>query len=853
MRRVIVIAAAIVGAVVIFAGAILFYAATNLNSIIAERRQTILDKVSTALGRPLHADDIKVSFGWGIMADVTGVQVADDPDISKKPFIEASNVYARLELLPLLARRIEVTEVVLEKPVIRIVQTRDGTFNVSTLGRKKIHTEQESGEGEAENENEGGGAGGKGGGPNEESPMAEAGRAPAALGSLLVRNFSINDGTLTFQTEGAPESATVNNIDLKVRDFGFQAPFTAAFTFAALSDQQNFDLSATIGPLVSNGVLDIDAIPLTGKAKVGPILLSQLETIPMLAKLIPPKLSVSGPLSFEATADGNIQSIKFTVSSDLSAPGIAFGDSFTKPADTPLKVSAEGSQTDSGVAVTLANVTLGDLEAKATDIKVGGGTTSAHLDTNNFDIASLAKIVPVIGKYNVAGKTEIHAGATFAHRKLSGDGTVALAGFGFLIPDQKLPPLSNITGNIQLAGTSADFGPLTFNLGAQQATLKAHVDQFQPLVMSYELNAASVRLADLVPSRPPDEVLNQVFAKGALSIGSMTGPTLDSDITSPSGNLANVPYQKLRLSISLANKITRVTMLKLKAFAGDIVATGDTRLEPSAPMEASISFTNLDVQQALAAQKAKAAGTVRGTLGGNINLTGKVGPFDQMKPTLKGSGKLVLTNGKLIGVNIGGQALKKVQHLPAIGNLVPKEVVQNHPELFSDPDTDIQLASLTFVLADERITSHDVKMQTLDYNLLGDGWIDMDKNVDVAGRIVLSPQFSKELIEQKKEVAFIANKDGQIDIPLQVVGQLPKPQVLPDVTQLAQRAGGNAMQGQGQKYLGKVFGKKGLPGGLSKFLGGDSSNGGSSGSGNNNSGGNSNPPPNPLDQLKKLF
>ena len=85
MRRVIVIAAAIVGAVVIFAGAILFYAATNLNSIIAERRQNVLDKVSTALGRQVHADDIKVSLGWGIMADVTGVQVADDPD-----YLEAS-------------------------------------------------------------------------------------------------------------------------------------------------------------------------------------------------------------------------------------------------------------------------------------------------------------------------------------------------------------------------------------------------------------------------------------------------------------------------------------------------------------------------------------------------------------------------------------------------------------------------------------------------------------------------------------------------------------------------------------------------------------------------------------------
>ena len=847
MRRVIKIAAAIVGAVAIFVGAILFYAATNLNSIIAERRQTILDKVSTALGRQVHAEDIKVSIGWGILADVTGVQVADDPDISKKPFIEASNVYTRLQLMPLLARRIEVTEVVLDKPVIRIVQTRDGTFNVSTLGRKKIHTEEESRQGEGEG----------GGGANEESPMAEAGKAPSVLGSLLVQNFTINDGTLTFETEGAPESATVNSIDFKVRDFVFNAPFTVAVTFAALSDQENFDLSATIGPLVSNGVLDVDAIPLTGTAKVGPILLTQLETIPMLAKSIPPKLSISGPVAFEATADGTLQSVKFNVSSDLSAPAIAFGDTFNKPADTPLKISAEGSRTDSAVAVTLANITLGDLEAKATDIKVGGGTTAAHVDTNDFDIASLAKIVPALGKYNPSGKTEIHTAATVAHDKVSADGTVALAGVGLMLPDQKAPPLSNISGNIKLAGTSADVGPLTFNIGAQQATLKSHIDQFQPLVMSYELNAASVRLADLVPSRPPDEVINQLFAKGAVSIGSMTGPTVDSDITSPSGNLANVPYQNLRLSLALAGKIARIPMLKLKAFSGDIVATGNTRLEAAAPMVASISFTNLDIQQALDSQKSKAAGTVRGTLGGNIKVSGKTGTFDEMKPTLKGNGNLTLTNGKLVGVNVGGQALKKVQNLPAIGNLVPDAVIKNHPELFSNPDTDIQLASLTFVLEGPRTTSHDIKVQTVDYNLLGDGWFDMDKNIDLAARIVLSAPFSKELIEQKQEVAFIANKDGQIDIPLQIVGQLPKPQVLPNVTELAQTAANNAAKSQGQKYLGKIFGKKGLPGGLGKILGGDSSGGGDgsggSGSGGNNGGGNSNPPPNPLDQLKKLF
>ena len=533
MRRVIVIAAAIVGAVVIFAGAILFYAATNLNSIIAERRQTVLDKVSRALGRQVHADDIKVSLGWGILADVTGVQVADDPDISNKPFIEASNVYTRLELIPLLARRIEVTEVVLDKPVIRIVQTRDGTLNVSTLGRKRVHGEEESGEGGGK----GGGGGGEGGGATEESPMAEAGRAPSALGSLYVQNFTVNDGTLEFITEGAPQAATVNNIDLKVRDFGFQAPFTIALNFAALSDQQNFDLSATIGPLINAGVIDIDAIPLKGTAKVGPIQQSQLATIPMIAKLIPPKLSISGPVSFDATADGTIQSVKFNVSGDLSAPAIAFGDAFNKPADQPLKISAEGTQTPAGVELTLADVTLGDLDAKATNIKVGGGTTAARVDTNNFDIASLAKTIPALAKYNASGKAEIHTDATVEHSKLSANGTVALAGVGLSIPDQKVPPLSNLSGNITLAGTGADIGPLTFNLGAQQATLKSHVDQFQPLVMSYELTAASMRLADLVPSRPPDEVINQLFAKGTVSHYAGTDFNVDTELTSPSGNL----------------------------------------------------------------------------------------------------------------------------------------------------------------------------------------------------------------------------------------------------------------------------------------------------------------------------
>ena len=45
----------------------------------------------------------------------------------------------------------------------------------------------------------------------------------------------------------------------------------------------------------------------------------------------------------------------------------------------------------------------------------------------------------------------------------------------------------------------------------------------------------------------------------------------------------------------------------------------------------------------------------------------------------------MLTNGKLVGVNIGGQALKKVQKLPAIGDLVPERSSRTIPSCSATP------------------------------------------------------------------------------------------------------------------------------------------------------------------------
>ncbi len=238
------------------------------------------------------------------------------------------------------------------------------------------------------------------------------------------------------------------------------------------------------------------------------------------------------------------------------------------------------------------------------------------------------------------------------------------------------------------------------------------------------------------------------------------------------------------------------------------MASGQVTLGEQPQFSVNLAGTGIDLQQALASQKAKVAGMIRGILDGQVQVSGKGTKLDQIKPTLKGSGRATVTNGKLIGVNVAREALDKTKGLPLIGDLVPASVVRRHPELFDNPDTDIREGSLSFTLQGPKITTHDLVAWTPDYGMTGKGWFDMDKNIDLDAHVVLTREFTREIIAEKKNVSYLTNRDGEVDIRLAIRGQLPKPHVLPDIGDLAQRVGSRLVERQG-KTLRKLL--KGNP------------------------------------------
>jgi hypothetical protein len=285
--------------------------------------------------------------------------------------------------------------------------------------------------------------------------------------------------------------------------------------------------------------------------------------------------------------------------------------------------------------------------------------------------------------------------------------------------------------------------------------------------------------------------------------------------------LQNVPFTVLVLAADYHGNRVNVSSLKFGAFDGTIGASGVTTFSEAPSFDFTIDAQNVNLQKALESQHSKAANTIRGSLTGNIQIAGRGKGLDQVKPTMRGSGHARMDHGKLLAVNVVGQALRKVDKVPAIGKLVPASVFANHPELFNSPDTDIEEASLTFQIAGPRIISRDLVARAPDYSIFADGWFDLDKDIDLAAKIIMSKAFSSELIVAKHDVSYLTNHDDQLEIPLRVSGRLPHPAVVVDVGIIAQRVAKHAVQGRvgellQKRGLGSVLKKNGL-GGLFGF------------------------------------
>ncbi|MGB8692265.1 MAG: AsmA family protein, partial [Steroidobacteraceae bacterium] len=191
------------------------------NAHKARLQQAVLEKTGRQLLLP---GDLKLKlFPW-LAIEVGRASLANAPGFGAAAMVEIERAQLGLKVMPLLHRRLEIGEVRLDSPTIRLAVDAAGHNNWADLGANK-------------------------------TPEPPSGSTASMLSTAAVEKFRISNGTLQYSDKGAGTDLTLRALDLDTGRLESGKPFDLQLAFTLL---QGKSLQAAV-QLKSSTTLDLDA------------------------------------------------------------------------------------------------------------------------------------------------------------------------------------------------------------------------------------------------------------------------------------------------------------------------------------------------------------------------------------------------------------------------------------------------------------------------------------------------------------------------------------------------------------------------------------------------------------------
>ncbi|MBI2152948.1 MAG: AsmA family protein [Candidatus Rokubacteria bacterium] len=282
----------VVGALIVLA--IVLLAAIPYLVDLPQLRAYVAQSAAHALGRPVKFSELSLSVLPLPAVVLKDLEIAEDPRFGDTPFLKVGEGRFRLGLAPLLSRRIEFTELALERPRVELIQDGSGRWNVASLG-----------------------AAAEGGPATSRAPGRPAG-AGAAAPLPVISRLRIVDGALHYQVRPAKGPATdyrVEGMKLTLQGLGSGAPVGIEGEAQVNPGAVSVKLDGTLSPPPGAGTLT--AAPLKADISLDAKDMSNLTgfllgSSPALSGPVKGKLALTGTLGRLALA-GQLDSGRLTL------------------------------------------------------------------------------------------------------------------------------------------------------------------------------------------------------------------------------------------------------------------------------------------------------------------------------------------------------------------------------------------------------------------------------------------------------------------------------------------------------------------------------------------------------------
>ena len=773
---------------IIVVGALLGWALYNIDSVIASYKDRIIVAAERRTGRKIAFDRIEVKFTGGIGVRLRQFSIADDPVFAPGPFLQADDIHVNLRIRPL-QRRITVTRVTLHRPVIRIIRNAQGVYNFDGLNRRAAEA-----------------------GPTPRAGIPTVSRAYAAaqpseppvpeetsgLGvDLAVARVTISEGSLDYRDEKEQRYWKLGKWDLSVDELRMDRPFKASLAAAFLSDRQNVRFDGLFGP--AGPAPKVSSIPVDGSVDIATLEWDALRrAFPRMEEAWPDALDLTGTLQTRGLSlKGSLEELKLAGTLDLTDSGLQYGDVLNKPRGTVLRLEADARATSEGViarrlAVTLDKVKFsgqGELEL------AGPAVLDLGLKMAGTEIRGLDRWVPLLAAYRLSGRVAATAEVTVKQGDEASPrihGTAELSKTSVKVPALE-QPLEELSATVEFSNLGARFRQLSLRIGQTRLTGRVAVEGLAPFALTYRLASPSFRLADL-RLQPGDAVLEG--ARGAGRVAWPAGLSLEGDLTSARGKLLGFDVADLTARYKVSGPRLAMETLRLTTLGGSLDGNGRMRLGGASPrFEVAARLRGIDIRQYLAG--ITGFPDVEGSLNADLNVTGQGRSWEAIKPTLTGTGKAAVVDGRILDFNLAERALRGMTGAQGLTSLFRGDIKDKYPHIFKQETTAFEQIDTRVEAANGRIVVKEITLKARDYHIGGKGSVTLDGATDLDGVLTLSEDLSSDLFPGSR-LTPITDDKGQLAVPFTLRGALPEVQLQPRlkvIQTLLEKSVGRGMQG----------------------------------------------------------
>ncbi len=677
----------------------------------------IIDIAKPHLARDLDFGNIELTILKGLGAEIQGLRISENPEFGKGDFLNLEHVRIKIKLFPLLKKQIQVKELILDKPVVRLIKNAEGKYNFEDLTGSP-----------ADEHDDTGGTKKKDGETEKRDDKTKGENGNALFAGLMVSKFTLNQGKIDFVDEftrqGTAVTNTIDLLDIQCTDVSLNNPIHM-YMAARIPEgtKQNLTIKGTVGPLGDASDMKRLLMDITLRAdSLNPDFI--MAFYPSIKEILPTDVSFSGLLGMEMIMKGTIANLQAQGNMEMKDLDIRYGETFHKPKLVPCQISIKASKAGDDIQVDPGVITLHTMSLK-TSGKITG------LTNPNFDL--------VIGTNDTSMK-----------------------GWESLVPSLKeYEPDGNFTFQASMKGTPGD---LSANL------------QFSAPRLAVKVSQATGASKDATPSKSVFEFMdmkvqaekknNDIKGSGNLEI--------------KKGVIMAAAFEKMQAQFDYQNDILGIHRFQAHAFQGDISMEGKVKPGKlhwvMKPVITNINMAEVidTLTQYKGLFKGIFSGSFRANSAGDDTQKGAIdvsGSFRLDQGEIMNVNLVDTVMDALVGIKGVSMFVEKE------GSELDKQKITR----FDSMDGDFSMTRNTINLKKVALHNiHTVKITETDAFIDGLVDCNAN-SLNLKGKIVLSQEYSARLAKKTEQLSALLNPESRMVLPVSITGSLSKPVPILDI------------------------------------------------------------------------